>query len=47
MDQEYTLSCTHCYKDKFVLKDADDFPKAEIKYYTDTPLKFNEKPIIM
>ena len=37
-DENYTIKCSHCYKENFRLVDVDVTDK-EIKYYTDTPFK--------
>lgn len=43
-DSKYTISCNHCYSQNFQLRDAVDFPDNDIKFYTDTPLKFKDRP---
>lgn len=45
-DQNYTISCNHCYTQNFQLRDAHDFPENDLKFYTDTPLKFRVRPEI-
>lgn len=37
-DENYQITCSHCYSDNFRLKDVDLNDK-QIKYYTDTPFK--------
>ena len=35
----FIIRCTHCFEDKFKLDDVD--PKETVKFYTDTPFKYN------
>ena len=41
-DENYTIHCSHCYKKEFRLNDVDEDDEAQIKQYTDTPLRFYE-----
>ena len=38
-NRDYVINCTHCLANDFKLDDVK--PEAEIKYYTDSPFKFN------
>ena len=38
-DENYTILCCHCYQLEFHLNDVDDADPAQLKYYTDTPIK--------
>ena len=44
-DEKYIIKCSHCYKDNFKLEDIDpNLDNRDIKYYTDTPFKYFDRP---
>lgn len=38
-DENYTILCSHCYKAEFRLNDVDEEDEAQLKVYTDTPIR--------
>lgn len=42
-DPKYIIRCTHCMTEDYKLVDVD--PEEQVKWYTDTPAKFNKTPM--
>lgn len=44
LDDKYVIQCAHCSVDNFRLEDANETDNGLLKFYTDTPFKYLEKP---